>query len=161
MSSFNRRTVMLMAMALAGCGFTPAFAPDGAGAKLLGRVILDAPDDKHAYQFVRRVEERLGRANHAKYGLSFDLSLREQAMAITSDDRTTRFDVMGRVTYALRDLDSKAVITSGSVDNFTGYSTTGSTVASFAARRDAYERLMVILADQMIARLISSPDLAG
>jgi LPS-assembly lipoprotein len=46
-------------------------------------------------------------------------------------------------------------VTSGSVDNFTGYSATGTTVATLAAERDAQERLMTILADQIVTRLLT------
>ena len=47
----------------------------------------------------------------------------------------------------------RKVLLSGNVDSFTGYSATGTTVATRAAERDAYERLMTILADQIVTRL--------
>ena len=47
-------------------------------------------------------------------------------------------------------------VTSGTVDSFTGYSATGSTVATRAARADAEERLTTILADQIVTRLIAA-----
>jgi LPS-assembly lipoprotein len=40
------------------------------------------------------------------------------------------------------------------VDSFTSYSATGSTVAGLTAKEDAGRRLMVILADQIVARLM-------
>ena len=49
-----------------------------------------------------------------------------------------------------------AVVTQGNVGGFTGYSATGSTVATTAARTDAQDRLMVILADQIVTRLIAA-----
>ena len=49
---------------------------------------------------------------------------------------------------------------SGSETNFTGYSATGSTVETLAGERDAFERLMRILADQIAARLLATADLA-
>jgi len=48
---------------------------------------------------------------------------------------------------------------SGSVENFTGFSATGSIVGSITATEDAQERLMVILADQLVTELVATaPD---
>ena len=52
------------------------------------------------------------------------------------------------------------MVASGSETNFTGYSATSSTVETLAGERDAYKRLMRILADQISARLLASADLA-
>jgi len=157
MSSFNRRFILLAAgSALAGCGFTPAYAPGGGGARLDGNVAVDAPTTQPAYQLVRHLEDRLGRAGNARYGLSYAIELDEATSAISQDNITLRYNVLGEVTYALRDLSTGAVVASGKVENFTSYSTTGSTVATQAAERDASDRLMVILGDQMITRLIAA-----
>ena len=52
-------------------------------------------------------------------------------------------------------------VQSGEVSTFTAYSTTGSPVATAAARRDAEDRLMVALADQLVSRLLAgAPDWA-
>ena len=42
------------------------------------------------------------------------------------------------------------------MDNFVGYSATGTTVATLAAKRDATERLMTILADEIVLQLQAS-----
>jgi LPS-assembly lipoprotein len=47
------------------------------------------------------------------------------------------------------------------VESFTAFSAAGSPVATQAAERDAEQRLMTILADQLVTRLIATtPDLA-
>ena len=66
---------------------------------------------------------------------------------------TTRYNLLGRVEYALRDLQTGAVVLTGQADSFTSYSASGTTVATQAAQRDAEARLMVILADQILNRL--------
>ncbi len=63
---------------------------------------------------------------------------------------------MGTVAYSLRDLETGAIVTSGDVTSFTGYSATGTTVAVQAAERDAEARLMAILADQLLIRLLAA-----
>lgn len=153
MLSFDRRLFLLTAAALAGCGFRPAFAPGGPATRLQSTILVDEPPDRPAYLMTRRFEERLGRANPAIYGLSYSISLNEEPIAISANNVITRYNILGSVTFALRDLDTEKVLTSGKVDNFASYSASGTTVATQAAQRDAEERLMMILTDQMITRL--------
>ena len=61
----------------------------------------------------------------------------------------------------LVDLNGAELLT-GTVENFSGFSTSDSTVATRAARQDAEERLSIMLADQIVTRLIASaPGLPG
>lgn len=141
---------------LASCGFTPAYGPNGAASRLQNRILVDEPGDRDSYLLVRQLETRLGRSAAPDFGLSIALDVSEERMAITSNNITTRFNVIGKATYALRDLGDGKVLTSGTVDSFTGYSATGSTAATQTAEADAHERLMVMLADQMVTRLIAA-----
>ncbi len=160
MLSCNRRVFLLGAAAVAGCGFTPAYGPNGSARALQGQVLVQSPDSSDSYLMTRQLEDRLGRSSAPKYGLTYALDFVEEGMAISSTNITTRFNVVGKATYALVDLETEQVLTSGVVNSFTGYSTTGSTVATLAAERDARERLAVILADQVTTRLIAfSPEL--
>lgn len=157
MSWCNRRTLILAALAaLPACGFTPVYGPEGAGTALQGAVVVDAPVTRDGYLLVRELETRLGRANPGRYGLSHKVEVRASSVAISRANVTTRYNLLGEVTYALRELDGGAVVASGKVDNFTGYSASGTTVATQAAERDAHERLMTILADQIAAQLIAA-----
>lgn len=158
MSSFDRRSFLTLAASglLAGCGFTPAYGPTGAAVQLTGNVLADDPTEQAAYQLVRHLEDRLGRANNPRYGLSYAIEVEELPIAISSNNVTTRYNVLGEITYVLRDLDTGAVLHSGKVDNFTSYSTSGTTVATQAAEKDANARLMTILGDQIITRLIAA-----
>ncbi|MCZ4353306.1 LPS assembly lipoprotein LptE [Roseovarius aestuarii] len=152
----TRRVVMMGAVAaLAACGFQPVYGPGGGGAALQNAVLVDEPLTRDAYLLTREVEQRLGRATDAQYGLGYDISVREESIAISSNDVTTRYNLIGQVTFALRDLSTQKVVNSGKVNSFTGYSASGSTVATQSAEQDARERLMQILADQMITRLIA------
>lgn len=157
MSWCNRRTLILAALAaLPACGFTPVYGPEGAGTALQGAVVVDPPATRDGYLLVRELETRLGRANPGRYGLSYKVEVRASSVAISRANVTTRYNLLGEVTYALRELDGGAVVASGKVDNFTGYSASGTTVATQAAERDAHERLMTILADQIAAQLIAA-----
>ncbi|MEL7254889.1 MAG: hypothetical protein AAGL23_11990 [Pseudomonadota bacterium] len=154
MLSFDRRLFLLSGLALtAGCGFSPAFAPGGAATRLQNSVTLDDPDDRADYLLVRRFEERMGPANPARYGLSYSVSLVESGIAVSSTSITTRQNILGSITYALRDLQTDKVVSSGTVDQFTSYSAEDTTISAQTSKQDAEERLMVIMTDQMITRL--------
>lgn len=156
MSSFSRRHFLLLAAAcpvLAGCGFEPSYGTNGAASGLLNQVVVDAPTDNETYLLVRELEDRLGRVNDGKYGLTAAVEVEELSVGRTVSGVTSRYDVVADATYALRDLGTGEVLTTGKLRNYVGYSATGTTVATLSAQDDAYERLMVILTDQIVARL--------
>jgi LPS-assembly lipoprotein len=156
MWSSDRRSFLALAglAALGACGFTPVYGPGGGGAALTGRVRPAAPDTTDDYILVREIETRLGRAGEgAPLALDYQTSVVEEGMAVTTSNVTTRFNVIGSVAYQLKDARTGLTLHEGRVRSFTSYSATGSTVATQAARRDARERLMVILADLLTTRL--------
>lgn len=153
MSLPNRRQLLLLPLALGACGFTPAYAPGGAAASLLGAVRAQDPTDKNGFDFVERIEERLGRPTQRRYDLTYEITTKRTGVGITADNRTTRYNLQGVIRYQLIETASAAVRSEGNVQSFTGYSATGSTVAGLAAEEDAAYRLMRILADQIVARV--------
>ncbi|WP_226624237.1 LPS assembly lipoprotein LptE [Alloyangia pacifica] len=157
MWSPDRRTLLAAcgALALAGCGFTPAYGPQGGGQKLLGQIAFVDPGSPDAYLYTRRIEERLGRAAPgAPYRLDTSLKTETSGHGSLADGNTTRIRVIGTASFTLRDAVTNEALTSGDTSSFTGYSTTGSTAATQAAERDAEERLMIMLADRVIDRLL-------
>lgn len=155
MSSFNRRMFLLTPLALAACGFTPVYGTGGNGGALQNSVQVLEPDDENSYLLTRRLEERLGRATVPTYRLTVDVQSEREALAVNSQSNINRFNLVGIADYALVDQSTGRVVTSGQVNNFTGSSATGTTVATLAAERDAQRRLMTLLADQIIVRLLS------
>lgn len=158
MLSFNRRLFLLAssAAALSACGFTPAYGPSGAATRLQNTILVDEPKTRGGYLLTQNIEDRLGRASSPRYGLSYTITTRDNAIAITAANITNRFNLEGSVTYALREMNGGAVVATGTVDSFTSYSASGSTVATQTAERDARTRLMTILADQIVTRLIAA-----
>jgi len=156
MSLFSRRAILCLPAALAACGFTPVYGPEGTATELRGRVLIDEPTDKDSFLLVRDLEQILGRTKAPVYRLSLILLTVTQGQAITAEGDITRFSIVGEVAYILRKADTDAIIASGELDNFTGYSATGSTVETLASERDAYERLMKTLAEQIATRLYAT-----
>ena len=143
---------------MAACGFTPAYGPNGGAAVLQNAILVNAPDTRLDFLAVRRLEERLGRASSPSYAL--DVGITTDSVGTAQSGGATREQITGAAVYALKQIGTDTVLTEGRVEAFTGYSTTGSTVSERAARADAQERLMVILADQIVDRLIlAAPDL--
>ncbi|MEX0370523.1 MAG: LPS assembly lipoprotein LptE [Tateyamaria sp.] len=148
--------VLTLCLLLAACGFEPVYGPGGTGTALQNRVQVDTPIDREGFLLVRQLEERLGRAGDPAYALGVRLSVFEEARAIDPDGDLRRFHMIGQAEYTLKDLSTGAIVSANSVDNFVGYSATGTTVATLAAKRDATERLMTILADEIVLQLQAS-----
>ncbi|MBY6092165.1 twin-arginine translocation signal domain-containing protein [Pseudooceanicola sp. 502str34] len=164
--SDRRRFLTLLAAAgasvggLAACGFTPAYAPQGGATRLVNRMQIEAPRDGDAYDVVSHLETLFGRSGNPDYFLDLTLRVDEERMAITDSNIATRINVTGAAMFTLTAVATGDVITSGEVSSFTGYSATGSTVATQSAAMDARERLMTILADRIATRLYAiAPDL--
>lgn len=155
MWSSDRRTFLRLAAltALAGCGFTPAYAPSGGAAKLLNGVQADAPKTREEFALTRRLSERLGPVNTPRYRLAYRVQTSAIGQAITPDNATTRYSLTGNVDYTLHDIGTDAVLLTGRAASFTSWSASGTVVATDAAEEDAHERLMAILADQIVTKL--------
>lgn len=156
-----RRTLLILPVLLAACGFTPEYAPGGTAATLRGAVSLPEPEDEASYLLVRELEQRLGRVGSPRYDLEFALETVSEGQAVTASGNITRYSLVGSADFTLTDQANGAELAKGSVRNFTGYSATGSTVETRAAERDARARLVVILADQIVARLYATADVGS
>ena len=156
MSLLNRRALLLAPLALAACGFEPVYGPGGTGSKLQNRVLVDPPGSQDSYILVRELEERLGRSDNPAYGLSMVINTSEARLAIDREGDTGRFNRIATVDFSLRDLNTGQVVSSGRVDNFVGYSATGTTVETLAGEQDAQVRLMTAIADQIVTRLYTA-----
>lgn len=151
----GRRAFLLLPLALAACGFAPVNAPGGPISRLHQRIRVDDPSDKNGFDFVERMEERLGRPEAAAYDLSYTITTTAVGVGFTIDSEITRYNLEGVIDYSLTERGTGARVAGGKAQSFTAYSATGSTVAGLAAEEDAAFRLMRILADQVVARLIA------
>ncbi len=159
MSSFDRRTLLLMPFALAACGFQPVYAPGGAGAALNGKVAVSAPDTVESFLLVQNLERKLGRSatSGSEYKLTVGVTTTTAAVSITTSNETDRLSINGRATYSLASEETGQVLASGLVSDIVSYSAAGSTVSTLADERAATERLMAILADHIVTRLYTIP----
>jgi LPS-assembly lipoprotein len=158
MSSSDRRLFLLglAALPLAACGFTPAYGPEGGASALRGRVRVADPATKQDFDFAARLESRLGTAPDPAYDLGYSISAARQSGGITASNVTTRYTLQGSAAWTLTDRQSGTRVAGGTVRAFASWSATGTTVAGLAAEDDAARRLSVMLADQVLLRLIAA-----
>ncbi|MEM5477261.1 LPS assembly lipoprotein LptE [Pacificibacter sp. AS14] len=150
---FNRRSFLLSAVALAGCGFTPAYGPNGTASALRGKIRVESLNTREGFTLAHDLEDIFAQASDEQYVLSFTIETDEDGLGINTDQEITRYHVTGAAKYTLVRTTDGQTVASGEARNFTAYSATGSTVSSVTATRDAYDRLMSILADQIAAQI--------
>jgi len=149
----SRRSAVLAMLALAGCGLTPVYGPGGAGAALRGNVVYVTPATKAGFALRNRLKTRLGTQDGAAdYQLIVQSVETRDAAAVTSDGDITRFSILGTAKWTV--IKGDVTLGSGTVETFTSYAATGSTVATQAAEEDAVARLSVALADLIVADVI-------
>jgi LPS-assembly lipoprotein len=156
MSSSDRRGFLaaLAALPLAACGFSPVYGPGGGGDRLRGRIAFADPSDALSFALVGRLRERIGQGA-GPYRLDYTITRSEAALGITGAQDVNRIRVNGVVSFTVTDTASGAEVQSGSVSTFTAFASSGSPVATAAARRDADLRLMTALADQIVSQLLA------
>ena len=156
---WSRRTVLAAAVAVAGCGFRPAYAPDGPATGLRGDVEVQTPDSRAGFALTRQLEQRLGLPEDPAYVLRTDVELGASVTGMPENEVAVRRIIVSGVAYTLSQIDSGEIVRRGRVQNFAGYSSTSTTVATQFAQEDALERVMALLADQIVAELIATaPD---
>ena len=158
MSSSDRRIFLLGLTALAGCGFEPVYAPGAAGRDLRGGIDIAEPVDEAGFALVRRLEERLGRADGADLVLNADIRIGEDPVGYLPHGTNSRYNVIGEVDWRLVNAADGEIRLSGSERSFSSYSATSTTVATIFAQRDAQSRLMIGIADRIVADILARLD---
>lgn len=153
----TRRSVLFGAAAsVSACGFSPVYGPKGEAGKLRNSILIDDPKSRNDFDFVAQFEERLGRAEIPRYKVFYTITTRAVGVGITPKGETTRFNLFGVVRFNLVDAETDEVLVESFVENFTGYSATSLTMSNRSVTKDANERLMTLLANQVVARLIAT-----
>ena len=158
MSSSDRRAflALLLTLPVAGCGYTPVYAPGAPANALVNRVEVAAPFDRDSFIFVAEIENLLGRPESPAYQLTYQISIQRFDLAVTTAGSILRYNLTGQITWALTDIGTGATLTKGTASSFTGSAATTSTVAAQTADDNARKRLMRILATQIVTRLTAT-----
>ena len=159
----DRRSFLagLAAFALTGCRFEPVYGPGGAGRALMGTVRADDPVSRADFQFVAALEERLGRPAAARYRLAYRIDRRRMETGAIRGIGASRIQLLGALDFTLTDAATEAPVAQGRIEAESAYSTTSTQLATLAAAEDAELRLMRMLADGLVTRLMTEPGLRG
>jgi len=165
-SSPRGGAALALTLALAACGFEPLYDPAGPAAAVAGRVEVEVIPRTAGYLMRERLVERLGPASEPTHRLAIDLGFSQVGVAITEDDVTSRFDVIGVADWRLTAFGAETPALAEEARAVTGYSAPSSaTTSAFAilsARQDAEERLALLLADRIAQRIaVEAGDWAG
>ena len=145
---------LLIGLALAGCTLEPLYKSGSETADFLQNIKLDAPKDRDSYVLYNRLAERLDGGQGTRYLLSITPRKSEARAGIAADGRAQRKIITGFADYSIVQIADGKEVQSGSVKAFTGYAQSASNVAILAASNDAYDRLMIHLADKILDALI-------
>ncbi len=139
---------MLATLALAGCNFAPVHGDGSKFQVLHNAVLVQAPTNRLEFELVRHLEVQLGQATAKRYDLLYKLNVDEDIIYVSSAQEVNRFSLVGVLEYSLVD-NNGVILLSETAKSFTGYSATGTTVATQRSKRDAHDRLMAILAKKL------------
>ncbi len=157
--------VIVLAFGLAGCGFTPLYAPThdataraGSGdvAATLATIAI-APGETRLDQVVRnRLIAALtprGYPGDPRYRLEFALAEQVEGFAFRPDRAVTRERIEIRAHFVLVDAASEKTVVEGDSTAWSSYDVVQSDFANISAQRDARRRAANVLADRIAARL--------
>lgn len=149
----KRQSVLLLLFTLgaASCGFTPVYAPDSeAPAKLSEFSVAPPSNSRASFLLVSELENRIGRNVNGNKIFKHNISLSFENLGLFN--RSNRGQLVGSITYSVVSTKDGRSLYSGSVNNVVTFVTDGRTTTS--PFDDALERLVTILADQIIAKLM-------
>jgi LPS-assembly lipoprotein len=154
-----------IALGLAGCGFEPMYGEGAPAREMLGRIAVGPVEGAPAFEMRERLTERLGGDAESDFILDVDLDLRRTGVALTQQNVTTRFNIVGTADFTLSPVAGGEPVLTGQVRNITGYSApdseTASAFASLSAERDAESRLARTLADQIVLQIALQAEVLG
>lgn len=149
----SRRAALAgLAATVAGCGFRPLHGGAGSSA-LKGKVQITVPRSVGGYRMAEQLEYLLGPATQEIYALTAEMDVSEETSIITNNQETQRFSLIGESRWRLIRLGDDAELASGTARSVASFSASGTTVSTETARRDALDRLSVMLADRIVDQI--------
>lgn len=142
--------VLILLIFLTACGFTPAYGPGALSKDMLENISFEDPDGRLEYEFLKAVERRIPQTPDPTYIVQYQITKRTQG-GLTRD--LPRLQIWARVNFDLIEAATNETLFSDSVDSFTSY--TREDGLRGPAIKDAENRLMQILADKVVTKLIA------
>jgi len=152
----KRLGVLLMALALPGCGLHPLYSggSNGAVATMLTRVTVAPIDGKAGWLMGNALRDKLAAQGEAPlYRLEVRLDDKIIGLGVRSDDSVSRERRTLRARYQLVELAHGTVVLDAAAGSDAGIDVVSSDYATIAAENTALENLSEIVADQIVSRV--------
>ncbi len=153
----TRALVLLLALALCGCGLRPLYGGGESSSVAQGLRTIQVGKIPGQVGWLTRnaLIDRLGGEadGGGKYRLEVELDDNITGFGIRGDSATTRERRTLRARYRLVELTTGAVVLDATAGSDAGIDVVSSEYATVAAEQSAVERLVVVVADQIVARL--------
>jgi len=152
----KRLGVLLMALALPGCGLHPLYSggSNGAVATMLTRVTVAPIDGKAGWLMGNALRDKLAAQGEAPlYRLEVRLDDKIIGLGVRSDDSVSRERRTLRARYQLIELVHGTVVLDAAAGSDAGIDVVSSDYATIAAENTALENLSEIVADQIVSRV--------
>jgi len=147
---------LALTLGLSGCGLHPLYAGGGSGpvANALTQIEVAPIQGKAGWLMTNALNDRLGgKTGNARYRLDVKLDDQIRGLGVRRDDSVVRERRILRARYQLVDQTSNAVLVDATAGSDAGIDVVRSEYATIAAENTALERLSVIVADEIVARL--------
>lgn len=152
----KRLGVLLLALALPGCGLHPLYSggSNGAVATMLTRVTVAPIDGKAGWLMGNALRDKLAAQGEAPlYRLEVRLDDKIIGLGVRSDDSVSRERRTLRARYQLIELAHGTVVLDAAAGSDAGIDVVSSDYATIAAENTALENLSEIVADQIVSRV--------
>lgn len=147
--------LLLLPLALAGCGLQPLYAGGGSGAvaSALSGVEVVPIEGKSGWLVSTALRDRLAAEGPTRYRLQVRLDDSIVGLGVRSDNAVSRERRTLRARYQLIDAAQGTVLLDSTAASDAGIDVVGSEYATIAAENSALERLSQAIADQIVARV--------
>ncbi len=152
----TRALALAFALLLSGCGLRPLYSGGNQGvvARELAAIRVAPIPEKAGWMVRNALVDRLGgEPGEARYRLEVELDDDITGFGIRGDSAATRERRTLRARYRLVDLSNGSVVLDATAGSDAGIDVVSSEYATVAAEQSALERLSMVVADQIIARL--------
>ena len=153
----TRILLLAVALALSGCGLRPLYGGGESSSVAQGLRTIEVGKIPGQVGWLTRnalVDRLGGEANGTgTYRLEVELDDNITGFGIRGDSATTRERRTLRARFRLVDLSNGAVVLDATAGSDAGIDVVSSEYATVAAEQSAVERLVVVVADQIVARL--------
>lgn len=159
MSLPDRRSLLLSlaALPLAACGFQPVYRKDGAASRLKGQIRFNLIDSRNGFILLEHLETRLGRpVGEPRFEATITLGTVEEELVLATASSLSRFTLNGRAQVKVTDTQTGTEVFNDSFRETTGYTASAETAVTTAGKRDANDRLMRAMAEQIVLRLTAT-----